>query len=151
MGARRLVAAMAVGTALVSPGCASGDGVPKAQVRNGFDACIVEAAWYDDAKNPPYGQGYGWSDAIAKDGQTSTLEVVEGKGYAYAVVVKASDCYAAARDSGGILYKTNDTYSMKAGSTTLITFSDSSAKVADAAENWRFPRLSSIDAAPPTD
>lgn len=151
MGARRLIAAAAVGTVLVSMGCASGDGVPKAQVRNGLNACIVEAAWYDDQENVPYGKGYGWSDAIANNGQTSTREVVEGKGYAYAVVVPAGDCYAAARSPGGTLYKTLEPQVMTAGKTTMITFSDTLAKVADPSENWRFPRLSQADAAPPTD
>jgi hypothetical protein len=158
MGARRLIAALSVGTVLASMGCGGGDGVPKAQVRNNLstsNACIVEAAWYDDAENVPYGKGYGWADAIAANGgQSSTREVVEGKGYAYAVVVVSSDCYSAADPkNGGVLYKTNDTYEMKAGQTTLITFSDSSAKIADATENWRFPRLSQVvvDAATLTD
>jgi hypothetical protein len=123
-------------------GCASGDGVPRAVVRNELDKCIVEAAWYDAEKDKPWGRGYGWYDAIATNGQTAARETVEGEGYAYAVVTPAGDCYQAARAPGGVMWKTREPAQMQAGKTTVIVFSEQTAEPAEMAnEVCRFCRL----------
>ena len=150
MNARTSLPVLALAVALVTLGCASGDGVPKAQVRNETDLCMVESAWFDDAENPPYGQGYYLVNPILKGGQTEAREVVEGTGYAYAVFKQAADCYEASRTPGGEIWMTNEKFEMSPGKTTLITFSEASARRLDtttgnpteaAKEAWRFPRV----------
>lgn len=144
MNARVSLSVLALAAALVTLGCASGDGVPKAQVGNNTDLCMVEAAWFDDAESPPLGRGYYFSNPILKGGQTEAREVVEGTGHAYAVFKQASDCYEAARTGGGELWKTTNKISMSPGKTTMIVFSEANAskvETPDGYENAAFPRL----------
>jgi hypothetical protein len=159
MGAGRLVVAGAVAATFLSLGCEDSK-VPKAAVHNSLDQCIVESAWYDDAEDQPYGRAYGWVDAVGKDGQTVAREVVEGTGYAFAVLAPGSDCYAAAKQPGGTLWKTKAKQPMQVGQTTIILFSTDTAEPVDTSQPdiCRFCRLGccensiKLDAAtPPVD
>lgn len=142
MGAGRLVVFVAVAATFFSLGCEDSR-VPKAAVLNSLDSCIVESAWYDDKEDKPWGRAYGWVDAIGKDGRTSVREVVEGTGFAYAVVAPGSNCYEAAKLPGGTLWKTRKPQEMKVGSTTIIQFSTDTADPVDTTQPdiCRFCRL----------
>ncbi len=150
MNARHRLPIVAFAAVVLAQGCASGDGVPKAQVRNDTDLCMVEAAWFDDAENAPYGRGYYFMAPILKSGQTEDRSVVDGSGYAYAVFKQAGDCYAASREPGGEIWRTNAKVTMEPGKTTMIVFSEANAARLDttgdpseaAKEAWRFPRVS---------
>lgn len=152
MNARVSLSVLALTAASVSTlGCASGDGVPKAQVRNETGMCMVESAWFDDAEIAPYGKGYYFVNPIGNTGQTEVREVVEGTGYAYAVFKQnVSDCYEASRVPGGEIWVSNNKIEMSPGKTTMIVFSEANSRKLDAEsgdpseaakEAWRFPRV----------
>jgi hypothetical protein len=137
--------AMAVGIAMGLLGCASGDGVPKAKVRNSFTVgwCVVEAQWIG-----PQNYEFGWDTPLPSGEETPTRELTVGTGYGYAVVKQATDCLQAAREPGGTMYKTKNALAMNPGQVTVIEFSTDTADQVPA-DPSKFPRLSGDDSAAP--
>ena len=136
--------AMAIGIAIGLIGCASGDGVPKAKVRNSFAAgwCVVEAQWIDQTN-----YAFGWDTPLQSGEETPTRELTVGTGYGYAVVKQSTDCVQAAREAGGTLYRSKTAFAMNSGQTMTIEFSTDTAEQIPP-DVGRFPRLNGADSAP---
>jgi hypothetical protein len=121
MDARPFLVGLSAATITAAIACASGEGVPTAEIGNDLNLCMVEANYL----------GYGFADAIGKTGTTRTQEVKVGTGVAYAVLHAAGNCYDAARMPGGILYVSRDQYSAKPGAKTTIRFTDATTRRID--------------------